>query len=1315
MLPKVANHLIQHTSRAVAAVQNSAFRNVLQLQSSPNTVTNWNGSPSSSGWGGSGTGGAGGAKYHSSRFNGNYSALGRGVSLADPSVSSGNKGELADDSDDFQLATIESNPVSIRSRQRTRSGSLTFTIQDTASNGSVLKAIRQHVRSLHTLEKQQRRTALKSSKKGLLDAPEEIAEPRATRTIIEQLESKRVMEDWLLTNDAISHIYSPNVVLTPRLFDAAFKALLFSRPKHESISPVLKLYNHMTASSIAPTRSIYWSLIHSLLNQDHECYQSIETRKKALSLLDGDAEEVERLQNEISAIENNRSFNLALSLFQVTCEDPNLALPMGAYTRFLSVSLENHRPDVARFTSLACAKRRLVPATAGWRDYILLQSEIGDLDGAISTFAEFRKQVDRGKCMETGSRSLNLSIEPYTSYSSVWGEMIHAYIRHGRPDEGLSLLEEMLDSDTDFIPHPNGTTFARIIAAFGDVGDPKSALAWFDRLLQQPEPCTDPDYPCQDPTQPAPAAWIAISQILNTHGMYDDLDRLLALANEQSLLALDSFAVCSIFFNRISYLQSNPEILAAEGVAKLDFLVSVLFPDASTLSDISDTNLPALLCHKLVEQYRSYGRPDRALEVATDFFIMPLFSYINGGPVRNFTSRFQRMVDDTVNLLGTNTAPSWTLLHAARLARLSSLANQAPSDLAATHPLSVYTWAPPAEKDALDVGDWEMLFQAYVGAPEETHMTLKPLDVFQDDIARGVHINELHEVTIRSILDFLQATYREPQRLAIAAQLGIADLVRNSEAESQSASDGSRTPVSSVTTPSSPATGYTTPPPHGICIDEEISNKLSRMLGAPGKGTLEPYKLFEAGIQMGKYPNPMIIGRLINVVGRFGHLDKVQVLYDAAQKVLETLSDNKSAQSLGWFQVEDQMIIALAHAGDVDAAHVHRQRILSQNGTPSPDAYGILIQNIKDTTDDNTNALSLFHEAINRGVAPNVYLYNIIISKLARARKADSALDLFHAMKARGIIPTSVTYGALIAACGRVGDIASAENLFTEMASQRNFRPRIPPYNMMMQLYTQTKPDRERALYYYHEMLRTHIAPTAHTYKLLLDAYGTVEPADVGAMEKVFEQLLADHDLTVNGAHWASLIHAYGCVQKDLDKAIAIFESIKDHPSTKRSGAALPDAVAFEALINVFNTVRRTDLIPQYVAKLDQYGIHMTAYVANLLIRGYAMHGDIEQARAVFDSLEDPPEGVAAPNNHAPHNSEQAVSVPANAPVFREPSTWEAMVRAELGNGNRDKALDLLERVKARRFPAAVYHRISGIMLDDSVPAYQQHTDDIHA
>jgi len=48
------------------------------------------------------------------------------------------------------------------------------------------------------------------------------------------------------------------------------------------------------------------------------------------------------------------------------------------------------------------------------------------------------------------------------------------------------------------------------------------------------------------------------------------------------------------------------------------------------------------------------------------------------------------------------------------------------------------------------------------------------------------------------------------------------------------------------------------------------------------------------------------------------------------------------------------------------------------------------------------------------------------------------------------------------------------------------------------------------------------------------------------------------------------------------------------------------------------------------------------------------------------------------------------------------------MVRAELGNGHRDRAVALLERLQGRNFPVAVYNRISGIMLDDSVSPWSE-------
>lgn len=86
MLPKVATHILHHTSRAVAVVQNQTghtIRNVLQLQSSSGpsstAVGPWNGSPSSSGWNPNGSG-PGGAKYSSGRFYAGYNVSSRFIS-----------------------------------------------------------------------------------------------------------------------------------------------------------------------------------------------------------------------------------------------------------------------------------------------------------------------------------------------------------------------------------------------------------------------------------------------------------------------------------------------------------------------------------------------------------------------------------------------------------------------------------------------------------------------------------------------------------------------------------------------------------------------------------------------------------------------------------------------------------------------------------------------------------------------------------------------------------------------------------------------------------------------------------------------------------------------------------------------------------------------------------------------------------------------------------------------------------------------------------------------------------------------------------
>jgi pentatricopeptide repeat protein len=148
-------------------------------------------------------------------------------------------------------------------------------------------------------------------------------------------------------------------------------------------------------------------------------------------------------------------------------------------------------------------------------------------------------------------------------------------------------------------------------------------------------------------------------------------------------------------------------------------------------------------------------------------------------------------------------------------------------------------------------------------------------------------------------------------------------------------------------------------------------------------------------------------------------------------------------------------------------------------------------------------------------------------------------------------------------------------------------------------------------------------------------------------MEKVFQDLLHDSRVTVNGTHWASRINAYGCAKKDLDKAFAIFDEIGS------TTPGLPDAICFEALLNVLVTNHRTDLFPEVTNRMANLGVRMTAYCANLMIKGYAVVNDMDKAREIFESMADPAFGVAAPDNHASHELTQD-SAPLDSPIYRE-------------------------------------------------------------
>jgi hypothetical protein len=155
-------------------------------------------------------------------------------------------------------------------------------------------------------------------------------------------------------------------------------------------------------------------------------------------------------------------------------------------------------------------------------------------------------------------------------------------------------------------------------------------------------------------------------------------------------------------------------------------------------------------------------------------------------------------------------------------------------------------------------------------------------------------------------------------------------------------------------------------------------------------------------------------------------------------------------------------------------------------------------------------------------------------------------------------------------------------------------------------------------------------------------------------MDDVFAWLVADRSIEVQGIHWVALINAYGCVKKDLNKAIEIFDTIPSHPSMQQSCLCLPDTVVYKSMINMLITVKCMDLILEYFKHLTSSGVYMTVYIANLLIKGHAANGKLKSTHKIFESLTDPPVGVAAPNNHQPHKVKLGSIVAPGAPIYCE-------------------------------------------------------------
>ena len=427
----------------------------------------------------------------------------------------------------------------------------------------------------------------------------------------------------------------------------------------------------------------------------------------------------------------------------------------------------------------------------------------------------------------------------------------------------------------------------------------------------------------------------------------------------------------------------------------------------------------------------------------------------------------------------------------------------------------------------------------------------------------------------------------------------------------------------------------------------------------------------------GRHPRYIVYAKLIYAAAKDGRTSLVHELFGMAKQDMPFAPQYKVVRH-GWITILDAMVGACLTTGNRAMANNYHNQLREIGAAPTANTIGLYITTLKESTktfDEATEAVKIFQRAKMEGVEPSSFLYNALIGKLGKARRIDDCLFYFAEMRACGIRPTSVTYGTIVNALCRVSDERFAQELFDEMESMPNYKPRPAPYNSMMQFFLTTKRDSSKVLEYYQRMRSRNILPTMHTYKLLIDTYATLEPINLRAAEGVLDAIRTTGQ-SPEAVHYASLIHANGCVLHNMANARSIFDGVISNRQVCQQ-ACLYQAL-FESMV-ANHCVKETAPI---LKDMSTNGVELTPYIANTLIHGWALEKNIAEAQAVYGSI---------------------------GKEKREPSTYEAMTRAYLAAEDREKAAEVVHEMLSRGYPSAVSGKILELLGHNTTWAGEPH------
>ncbi|CAM0137108.1 hypothetical protein VKS41_008272 [Umbelopsis sp. WA50703] len=453
-----------------------------------------------------------------------------------------------------------------------------------------------------------------------------------------------------------------------------------------------------------------------------------------------------------------------------------------------------------------------------------------------------------------------------------------------------------------------------------------------------------------------------------------------------------------------------------------------------------------------------------------------------------------------------------------------------------------------------------------------------------------------------------------------------------------------------------------------LSIEADLQSNEVTKAANRGKFDEAVYILEHSIIDQDMIPTPESVRDTIVLVSKQGNMDLAIHIYNLSMEAFEKFEDESKLKKAKHMAM-NSVLIGYAQQGNMVEAKKYYQSIKKLGEYPDGNAYAsLLLGSAKDTTDEATDALLIYEEAKRHNIKPTTFFYNVIISKLAKARKLENALKLFDEMQELKVAANSITYGAIISACIRAGSESQAINLFREMTKHPSYQPRVGPFNNMMQHFVRQHPDRERVLEYFHDLRKRGIRPSHHTYKLLMEAYGSIAPYDMPTAHSMLKEMEKRDRLKPQATHYASLIYSYGCRQRDVRSAARVFQEMK-------RANVQGDETVYQAILDTYIENNAMEEAEKLYKEMLQQGIRSNTYIENLFIKGYGMNGNLIKARDVFDHMEDDK----------------------RSPLVREPSTYEAMIKALVQNGQKIACKDVVLALEKREFPEKIVNSIAAL------------------